>query len=215
MKLVNDILMLSGYPQKHLILTLSVLFFTAAIFGFSATVAAQDDTQCSAPKFQITSSKDVTALLGEPFTYFVVADGTSDYQLTSQLPADLSYSDGRISGTPQQAGEYPLQFTATNECGSTTQTVMLTVVNGDQLANAGTEANQNQNVQLDEVPETGFSADQALTISFYLLALLLVSMLAARRLYHPSPGSVSNSSNRLPDGGRAQPRRQKGSGNHR
>lgn len=177
-------------------LTLGVItVFTALAFMVSPLLAS---AQSNGPDFQITSSKDISAIAGESFTYFVVTENNTDFQLASQLPAGLSFADNQISGVPQETGEFAIDFTATDDSGSTLQTVNLTVMspsgssadgssgNTGSSGNSGSSDNQmaqsQESVSLNEVPDTGLSADQALTVSFYALALLLLSWLAVRKL---------------------------------
>ena len=179
-----------------LIIAISIVFTFALAPQITDAQSAQN--QCQEPDFSISSSNSVLAIAGSNFSYFVVSDGDASYQLDSPLPSGLQYSNGQISGTPtsQSVGEYTLQFSATNSCGTTTDSIVLTILNsdgtmsattndntiaqaedgsGDQSAAAGT-------VGLNEIPETGIVADTALTVGFYLLALLLVAVLFGRRL---------------------------------
>lgn len=179
------------------VLAVSFVFTFAAIPQITEAQSAQN--QCQEPDFSISSNNNILAIAGNNFSYFVVSDGDASYQLDSPLPSGLQYSNGQISGTPssQAVGEYTLQFSATNACGTTTDTIMLTILNsdgtttaattndnmvaqaddgsGDQSASAGT-------VGLNEIPETGIVADTALTVGFYLLALLLIAVFFGRRL---------------------------------
>lgn len=186
-----------------LILAFTLVFGAAVIMATPARTSAQNN-QCSPPEFSITSSKSITALAGESFTYFVVTSGETNYRLASQLPSGLSFSAGKISGTPQSTGEYDLRFVASNSCGSTSQTVQLSVVSSDMLAQS-TAADDNTNgqtqedVRLNQVPETGLSADRALTVAFYLLALLLLSLFGAHRLYARAATAEADTSKALRD----------------
>jgi hypothetical protein len=166
---------------KKLSLIFSVFTVTLAVLMFVGVVPASAQSDGS---FQITSSKDISAIQGESFTYFVVTANNTDYQLQSQLPSGLSFSNGSISGTPQTAGNYQLDFVASNT--GETETVNLTVLSssgGAEVAQtdpgSGQSAAANQggegSVPLNEIPDTGLSADQAITLAFYLLALLMVS----------------------------------------
>ncbi len=173
-------------------LTLGVItVFTAIAFMVSPLFAS---AQSSGPDFQITSSKDISAIAGESFTYFVVTENNTNFQLTSELPQGLSFADNQISGVPQETGEFALEFVATDSSGSTSQIVNLTVMSsgGGSSADTGSSdssgssdgqmAQSQESVGLNEVPDTGLSADQALTVSFYALALLLLSWMAVRKL---------------------------------
>jgi len=166
---------------KKLSLVLSVFTLFLAIISFVGVVPASAQSDGS---FQITSSKDISAIQGESFTYFVVTANDTDYQLQSQLPPGLSFSNGSISGTPQTAGDYQLDFVASNT--GETETVNLAVLRsggGPEVAQtgpgSGQSASANQggegSVSLNEIPDTGLSADQAITLAFYLLTLLMVS----------------------------------------
>jgi len=170
---------------QKLSLIFTVFSISLALLAFigSAPAFAQSGSDAS---FQITSSKDISAIQGESFTYFVVTANNTDFQLQSQLPSGLSFSNGSISGTPQATGDYQLDFVAGSS--GETETVNLSVLSSggesdlaqtDTGSNFGSEqmASANQgSVSLDEIPETGLSVDQITTLAFYLLALLLISL---------------------------------------
>lgn len=188
-------------PKKSLTVGIIAAFTTVVLLLLPSFVSAQS----GGPDFQITSSKNISAIAGESFTYFVVTENDTPFQLTSQLPAGLTFSNNQISGTPQQTGDYTLEFTASNSSGSTVQTVNLSVIGGGtgqqssagsanqdndggstgQTSGNGTEgqlAQSEGSVGLNEIPDTGLSADQALTISFYALALLMLTWVGVRKL---------------------------------
>jgi hypothetical protein len=157
-------------------------------------VSAQTSgSQCEPPNFTITSNKSVLALAGESFSYYVVTENDTDYALSSQLPAGVQFQNGQLSGTPQTVGEYDITFAASDECGTTEQTVTLNVTSsesGNQVAqandgtgNQSAAAGSQENVSLNEIPETGANADTALTVIFYALALLMLVGFVVRRLY--------------------------------
>jgi phosphodiesterase/alkaline phosphatase D-like protein len=79
----------------------------------------------------ITSSESVTGTRGQPLGYQIIASNSPDFftQLGA-LPAGMSFNSegpGRISGTPQEAGTFPVTVGATNAGGSDTKVVTLTV----------------------------------------------------------------------------------------
>ncbi|MCX6865714.1 MAG: putative Ig domain-containing protein, partial [Verrucomicrobia bacterium] len=79
----------------------------------------------------ITSDETVTGTRGQPLGYQIMATNLPDFftQLGA-LPAGMSFnseSPGRISGTPQEAGAFPITVGATNAGGSDTKVVTLTV----------------------------------------------------------------------------------------
>lgn len=188
-------------PKKSLKVGIVATFTTLLLLLLPSFVSAQS----SGPDFQITSSKNISAIAGESFTYFVVTENDTSFQLTSQLPPGLTFSNNQISGTPQQTGDYTLEFTASDSSGSTVQTVNLSVIgdntgqqssggNTGQSDDSGASGQTNSNgtegqlaqsegsVGLNEIPDTGLSADQALTISFYALALLMLTWVGVRKL---------------------------------
>jgi len=173
---------------QKIFFTFGALFTAVALILLFGThvVLAQNAGESS---FQITSSKDISAIQGESFTYFVVTENNTDYQLQSQLPAGVSFTNGSISGTPQEAGDYQLDFVANTE-GAPTETVNLTVLSSSQ--NQGGQ----QSVSLEEVPETGLSADQTITLTFYLLALLLLSYWGVSRFSKKQAVPAEDTSNR-------------------
>lgn len=199
---------------RHTTATLLAVFLVFGAFAVPQLSQAQsDENQCDTPDFEITSDDQVYALVDEAFSYYIVTANDTSYELRSSLPADLSFSNGQINGTPTTAGESTLNFVATNNCGTTTESVTLTVVSSsEELAEAtsgdegedgassggtdGTGAGSDQSaaangsVGLDDIPETGFAADTALTVGFYLLALLLLVGWFVRR-FIAAPSVVS------------------------
>lgn len=166
--------------KKSLIFTIFTVFVGLIVWVLPAVVSAQ-----TGPDFEITSSKNITAIAGESFTYFVVTKNDTEFRLQSELPTGMNFSGNRISGTPEETGTFELEFVASNDSGAAMQTVTLEVVSGSSGPASGSQvaaAGQSEgSVRLNEVPETGLSADQALTVGFYLLAILLVSVTAVTR----------------------------------
>ncbi|MDB5254273.1 MAG: secreted agglutinin [Parcubacteria group bacterium] len=81
----------------------------------------------------ITSSLAVTVNTGDAFTYLVTTANSSTSPVitvsTSTLPAGLSYSTSTqtISGTPTAPGVSNITITSTNNCGTDTKTLVITV----------------------------------------------------------------------------------------
>lgn len=176
-------------------ITSTILAVFLVLMGISLPyeVAAQSaENECETPDFNITSDEQVYALTGESFSYYVVTENNTPYQLTSSMPSGLSYSSGQITGTPQTAGDYTIEFTASNDCGTTTQSIMMTVVESDNAIAQNTDSAAAGSVGLNEIPDTGLSADTALTVSFYVLALLFIAGWFARRF---KPALVSGTGN--------------------
>lgn len=163
-----------------------IVAVTLVFFGVGSLQPVQAQSNCSPPEFKITSDKDVLALAGESFSYYIVTENDVDYELATTLPAGVQFSNGQLSGTPQSTGDHQIDFVASNDCGSTTQTIQLSVVSSTQASadssQASTESSE-EGVRLDEVPETGIVADSALTVSFYLLALLLLAAWFVRNAF--------------------------------
>lgn len=189
---------------RHITATLLALFLVFGGLGMvHSTQAQSDENQCETPDFEITSDDQVYALIDESFSYYIVTENDTPYELDSSLPSGLTFSSDQITGTPQEDGDYSLDFVAENNCGATTETVTLTVVSSSQeLAEAtaddedsdgndgasdsddgdgSDQAAAGGSVGLDEIPETGFAADTALTVGFYLLALLFLAGWFVRR----------------------------------
>ena len=89
----------------------------------------------------ITTNTLPKATVGQPYSTTLDASGTKPITwkgsiLTTNLPISLQNiglnlsSDGRITGTPTQAGTFTIVVTATNSKGSTNKTVKLTIEEG-------------------------------------------------------------------------------------
>ncbi|MBS4055956.1 MAG: LruC domain-containing protein [Bacteroidales bacterium] len=86
-------------------------------------------TQPAAPPV-ITSALTATGTVNQSLTYLMTASGTGPitYAATN-LPSGLSFnpSTQQITGSPSAAGTYNITLSATNEGGTTTQVLVLTV----------------------------------------------------------------------------------------
>lgn len=183
---------------RYISSTLLALLFVIASVVFPSTVAAQSaENDCTLPEFNIISSNNISAISGESFFYYIVTDEDVSYELDSSLPSGLSYSSAeqQITGIPAESsvGEHEIVFSSTNDCGTATDSVNLTVLSGETLAagttnDSGQAAASGDSVALNDIPETGIVADTALTILFYLLTLLLVAGWAGRRLQYAFAG---------------------------
>ncbi len=79
----------------------------------------------------ITSASADTALLGRPFSYTITGIKSPNNFAATGLPAGLSVNatTGLISGTPTEQGLFPVTLVASNEAGSDTTDLSLTVLN--------------------------------------------------------------------------------------
>ena len=76
----------------------------------------------------ITSALTATATAGAPFSYTLTATGDATITYAaSGLPAGLTFSGAKITGTPTAAGAFNVALTATNAAGSDSKTLALTV----------------------------------------------------------------------------------------
>jgi LruC domain-containing protein len=76
----------------------------------------------------ITSPLTATANVNQAFSYTITASGTAPITYTTgTLPAGLTLTNGIISGAPTTAGTYTIPLTATNNAGSDTKDLVLTV----------------------------------------------------------------------------------------
>ena len=92
------------------------------------TTAPVNPPQCLLP--EITSSLTAEVQVNSSFSYTLTASSTATTTLnvaTTTLPAGLTYSNGVISGTPTVVGTYNITLEASNACGTTTKTLVLTV----------------------------------------------------------------------------------------
>jgi hypothetical protein len=117
----------SGEPQIEL-----VQVFAATEAGRLFARADLSDTQSAAPVFN--SAATATFTTGSPGTFSVTAAGIPTPTLSlsgGTLPTGVGFNaaTGVLSGTPTAGtgGSYPLQFSATNSQGTTTQNFNLVV----------------------------------------------------------------------------------------
>jgi hypothetical protein len=78
----------------------------------------------------ISSAATASATVGAAFSYTIAASGSpTNYSVTGALPAGVSLvtSTGVISGTPTQAGSFPVTIGATNTTGTGTASLTITV----------------------------------------------------------------------------------------
>lgn len=77
----------------------------------------------------ISSATNITATVGQPFTYQITASGSPTGFGATGLPAGLTVNtaSGGVSGTPTVAGNSSVTFSATNATGTGTATLSLTV----------------------------------------------------------------------------------------
>jgi len=118
----------------------------------SATVTVQSAPVCSVP--DISSSLAATAKVGDPFSYTISATSSATTTIsfslsTSTLPAGLSFSGNTISGTPTSAGTFSVVLSASNNCGTSSRTLVITV----SPAGGGSGSN-NPSVTLTANPST-------------------------------------------------------------
>ncbi len=86
------------------------------------------EPQCLLP--EITSSLTANGKVGNEFTYTITASSSKAVTFsvaTSSLPAGLSFSGNTISGTPTEQGTFEIEISATNECGTDTETLVIKI----------------------------------------------------------------------------------------
>ncbi len=83
-------------------------------------------TPCVVPN--ITSSNSSSGSVSSSFSHTISSSGSSaTYSVSGVLPAGLSFSDNKITGTPTLAGTFPINITATNGCGTDTDPHTITI----------------------------------------------------------------------------------------
>jgi hypothetical protein len=80
----------------------------------------------------ITSATSAQGVVGTPFNYQIIANNSPTWYSASGLPSSLSCDGdtGAISGTPGQAGTFPVTVQARNFFGSASATISLTITAG-------------------------------------------------------------------------------------
>jgi uncharacterized repeat protein (TIGR01451 family) len=117
---------ISGVPSTSGTFNISLNATNSCGSDSKTLVLTVAPAQCTLP--QITSSLTASATVGSAFSYTISALNTSSYSVaTSSLPNGLSFSGNIISGTPTQDGTFSLEITATNACGSKTETLVIVV----------------------------------------------------------------------------------------
>ena len=75
-----------------------------------------------APPAHLTDT-DATALVGGPFSHAILGSNGGNVSI-SGAPSGLTYSDGVLSGTPTEAGDYQIVITLTRPGGGTSTSVV-------------------------------------------------------------------------------------------
>ena len=107
-------------------------------------------------KPSITTTSLKAGTLNKSYSDTLKASGTKKitWSVTGTLPAGLSFNanNGALKGKPTQEGSYTLTFTATNDIGTDSKTLTLTV--GNQAANNGSLETWTTSPAGDEKHET-------------------------------------------------------------
>ena len=89
----------------------------------------------SLPAPSITSTLTANGIVGTAFTYATTATNLPTSYSATGLPSGLSINttSGVISGTPTVAGNFNVSLSATNETGTDTKTLVITVGQANQV----------------------------------------------------------------------------------
>ena len=83
----------------------------------------------------ITSKTEASATMGSPFSYQIVASGSPTSFGAADLPAGLNVdtASGLISGSPVESGLFPVVISATNDSGTRSGSLTLSVAKAPAL----------------------------------------------------------------------------------
>lgn len=89
---------------------------------------------------RLSSSAAVQGKVGSPVSYQLAADNAPTSFTSGNLPPGLSFqaSTGVLSGTPTTAGQYSVPVSASNDYGSSTGTLTVSVLPSTQAADSST-----------------------------------------------------------------------------
>ncbi|MDF9832341.1 autotransporter-associated beta strand protein [Ereboglobus sp. PH5-5] len=84
----------------------------------------------------ISSSLSANAMVGQPFSYTIVAINSPASFAASNLPSWLSINGNKITGTPTVEGTVNVEISATNAGGTDTKTLVITTIGKPVITNA-------------------------------------------------------------------------------
>ncbi len=103
----------------------------------TSTAVSTTPLACNIPV--ISGNTNINGQVGQVFTYRVTTSTTTLGYFISRstpLPVGLTFdtTTGVLTGTPQQAGSYPITFIATNTCGTDSKTLSLNIADAVQTS---------------------------------------------------------------------------------
>jgi hypothetical protein len=132
------------------------------------TQATQSFTLTVSQAPAITSANNTTFVVGTAGTFTVTATGSPTPTITEAgtLPTGVTFSGGKLSGTPTQSGSFPITFYANNGVGTqASQSFTLTVDQAPAITSANTASFALGAASSFTVTTTGFPIPTSITES--------------------------------------------------
>lgn len=106
-------------------------------FRIDLQVVSEQPLEIVTPSPAITSSLTASGTYGSAFSYSIAASNSPTSYAATNLPAGLSLSGNTITGTPAAVGTFTVSLSATNDGGTGTANLTLTINKGSATVTLG------------------------------------------------------------------------------